>query len=462
MKKKKSLELNPKIYAEVSPFDTNLEEVNIPKEILEYTLTKDQKRAFELIYAFVKGEYKTQDGVLRVGGLAGTGKSVLIQYTCLKLGLTSTNTMFVGYTGQSVNVLRKCGIPAKTIHSSFMVPVQSPLRDENGRKIVKNGIPVLDTKFIPINKISKNISLIIGDEWSFVSEDMEDMILKHKVPLITFGDPLQLPPVNGISRFTENSLDYLMTNIMRQERDSEIIDLSMRIREGDKIPTSKYIDNVRFIRAKDSTEETISYYKPYFSHSDMILTPTNKLRQEVTDIYRKLIVGTDYPYPLEGEPLICRKNNWNLLLCDIMPLTNGTRGVAISDVSLSSISGANKVYYIDFKPDYVADSNDNIYFDNLLCDSEFLMLPFGHKDAIIKYQPRTHCKKNKGRLYNSGAKLEFAYAISVNLSQGSQANNVLYMDKWIGDHEYMRRQRYTAVTRAKDFLVWIRPITDWS
>ena len=53
-------------------------------------------------------------------------------------------------------------------------------------------------------------------------------------------------------------------------------------------------------------------------------------------------------------------------------------------------------------------------------------------------------------MYNTGNKFEYAEAITVHLSQGSQYNKVLYYDEWIGDRNDMLKMRYTAVTRAID------------
>ena len=46
--------------------------------------------------------------------------------------------------------------------------------------------------------------------------------------------------------------------------------------------------------------------------------------------------------------------------------------------------------------------------------------------------------------------MEFAEAITVHLSQGSQYGNVVYWDEWMGDKELMNQLRYTAVTRATE------------
>lgn len=426
--------------------EKQLEPMRLPYSVLEtITLTKDQKNLLEIFDDwYTKKKYK-KIPVLRLGGTAGTGKSTMIQYICMKYEFSLENALFVGYTGQSVNVLRQLGIPASTIHSTFMHPEKLPVYDKNGKEMKnKDGIPITKVKWVPVQHISSNIKIIIGDEWSFVPNDLEDLILKYNCPVVVFGDPLQLPPVHGESRFREDTVHYLMTDIMRQAKDSEIIDLATRIREGDKIKPWKYQDEVRFLKYQDTIEDTFNTFYPFFKHSDVVVTVTNRQRQAITDLYRTRITKAEGPYPEAGEPLICRKNNWAIKVGPF-PLTTGTMGYAINTVASSDIRRKYKVYYLDFQPDYITGD----YFGNLMCDDSFLLKPFGKKDDIdaIREAP--------------GAKIEYAYAVTTHLMQGSSADNVLFMDQWMGDKEYMRRLRYTAVTRARKYLVYIRKPAPW-
>ena len=48
---------------------------------------------------------------------------------------------------------------------------------------------------------------------------------------------------------------------------------------------------------------------------------------------------------------------------------------------------------------------------------------------------------------------EFAYAITVHLSQGSQYDNVFYFKERMGFSDFSRKLDYTAITRAKHGLI---------
>ena len=373
-----------------------------------------------------------------------THNTTLLKYIVGSEKLTTKDCMVVSYTGQAVNVLRQSGVMAKTIHSSFMKSIDVPLV-KNGVVVRKRGIPITITKWVPIKSIPSSVKLIIVDEASFLPESLERQLASYGAPILEMGDPVQLPPVGGKQCFHMGNLDYFLTEVMRQNRDSGIFRLSMALRYGDRIYTGSYNGNdLRFLLGKQDTEDTFFQFRPFLSRADMIITTTNADRQRITDLYRKHIIKTNSPFPQKGERLICRRNDWNLSIGPY-PLTNGTIGYARHTVARSMVDTVNHAYYVDFQPTFI----DNDYYDNLMCDSDFLTDPFG-------------TDKNQREYYTAGQKLEYAHAITVHASQGSQANCVVYIDgNTYGDDEYRMRQRYTAVTRAVNKLYYILAYPQW-
>lgn len=407
------------------------------KETISYKqLTKSQKEGADYFDEWFRNKKFQQKPILRIGGPAGTGKSFFIRYLKEKYKLTKMNCLFVSYTGQAVNILRRNGIPAKTIHSTFMEAREVPLK-KDGKIIKRGGIPLMTIRFIPVTHISSMVKLIIVDEASFLPETLEELISSFNVPVLEMGDPIQLPPVAGKQCFNLDTLDVFFNDPMRHAKESEILELATRIRLGMQVDPSRYFREVTFMRNRGSMEETFQEFQPFFQYSDCTICATNRQRTIITDLYRRNILKTESPYPVKGERLICRRNNWNLLLGDY-PLTNGTIGKALYTVGRSSIDRKTHLYYMDFKPEYI----DNDYYSNLVCDTDFLTAPFGDKG----YDK-----------YNIGNKFEYAHAITVHLSQGSQFNSVLYVDQYIRDLEYLLRLRYTAVTRAQKNLYYILP-----
>lgn len=161
-------------------------------------------------------------------------------------------------------------------------------------------------------------------------------------------------------------LDYFIEGVLRQGKDSEILELATAIRKGEKLETWRFRNEVLFLKAKPTLEDTFMQYRSFIKGSDVVITSTNKQRQTINDMYREVILKTDNPYPRKNERLICRQNDWNLMLGPY-PLTNGTQGYAVGPVGRSMVDKSAHGFYLDFQPDYI----DNDYFDNLFCDSDF-------------------------------------------------------------------------------------------
>jgi hypothetical protein len=81
------------------------------------SLTDDQASAISAAVSWYKNRRKIQQ-VFEINGLAGTGKTSIIPYIIDDLGLDpQSDVVFGTYTGKAASVLRKKGIPCRTIHS---------------------------------------------------------------------------------------------------------------------------------------------------------------------------------------------------------------------------------------------------------------------------------------------------------------------------------------------------------
>jgi exodeoxyribonuclease-5 len=408
--------------------------------ISEDTLTNQQREAYYLINEWLHTKKNKNNMIFRLGGLAGVGKDYLLRYLIEVLGYDQSQCYVTAYTGQAVNVMRQNGILAKTIHSTFMEAYDTILY-KDGKPVIKRGSPVIITKFKKRKYIPSTVKLIVVNEASFLPKDFEEMILNYNVPILELGDPFQLPPVAGEQCFNMNNLDYMIEEIMRQEKDSEIIDLATRFRFNMHINISDYCNEVRFLKAQEDIDKTFFRYYPFFIKNDITLTVNNHDRTRYTELYRKYVIKTNSPYPRKGERLICRRNEWSIMIGDY-PLTNGTQGYAVHTVSKSDINNRSKEYFLDFRPVFI----DNEYYDGLIADGEFLIKPFEDKKADTRFK-------------FGEKKFEYAHAITTHLSQGATYNSIVFMDRYLGyaDEEYAARLRYTAITRAKKRVVYIMP-----
>lgn len=385
-----------------------------------FELTKGQS---ELICEIVNWYSMGYSEDFVYSGPAGTGKTTVLPYIINELGLEQDEVLYVAYTGKASSVLMQKGFDASTIHSAFYDIQEKAIRDKKtGKLVLKNGRPVTKFEFVEKKCISPRIKLIVIDEWSMVSDEFAKVIYKFGIPVIASGDKYQLRPVFGECSFA-NRIKYNLTEITRQAEGSGIIKLATLIRNGEQLPDHYYrFGNDARILSKDYLKDKD------LLKADMILTAKNKTRNTFNDKIRKLH-GHTGKLPEKGDKLINRKNDWSKSLEGI-PLVNGIIGICRHPIIMDECNLSRGIYRMDFQPDYV---DEWTYYEALKCDYDFLNERCGEKEI---------------NLYNDGAKLEYAEAITVHLAQGSQYGDVIYWDEWVGDRDFMQQIRYTAVTRA--------------
>lgn len=387
----------------------------------------------EQIYAIYDLEHwwhSSTKQVFEISGAAGTGKTTLVRYLIERLGLDYSEVLFVAFMGKAASCMARNGLPAKTIHSAIYNYEKVLDRDENGKIVFKeNGKPKMISKFIKKDRIDKKIKLIVVDEGSMVDKKTAIDLLSFNIPIIVLGDLNQLPPVFGDSFFLKNP-DIILHQIMRQEEGNPIIWLSQEVLNGNELKIGVY-GNSAVINKND-----ISEYN--FRYSDIILTGTNRLRYNINNYCReelKQIKNLSYPHI--GEKIICRKNNWSKTIEDNIYMTNGTTGF-VEYVYRDSFNG--KTMTIDFKPDFSKKAFKNVTFSY----KHLYEIPGQNNDEVetIDYTD----------IYND--KIEFAYAITVHSSQGSQWNNCLYLaENIMRNKEDRKKLNYTAITRASKSIV---------
>lgn len=368
--------------------------------------------------------------VYEISGPAGSGKTTMILYAIDKLGIELENVAFLAYMGKAVTQMMRNKLPARTIHSFIYRYVKVPVRDENGNIVRKpNGKTKMKGEFQLIDQLPENIELIVIDEGSMVSEKIAMDILSFGKPVIVLGDLNQLPPVFGKPFFLQEP-DYILTEIMRQNEGNPIIWLSQRILNKEKMIPGVY-GNSAIIEKSDLTDYTLK-------HASIILTGTNKLRYMINVKFREEIFAyKNLDIPHYGEKIICRKNNWNRCIGNGYYLTNGMTGF-VDYVDRESYN--KKSISIDFRPDFLKSSYKNVKID------------YDH----LYSSPTTEMDLEEESFYDFTLdKFEWANAITVHSSQGSQWDNVLYLDERMGGNEdFHKKLMYTAITRAVNSITF--------
>jgi exodeoxyribonuclease-5 len=199
---------------------------------------------------------------------------------------------------------------------------------------------------------------------------------------------------------------------------------------GDHIPYGKYGDKC-YVIPKDKVNDNM------LLNADMILTPTNASRASINKYIREELRGIDSELPVIGEKLICRKNNRNRIIGDGIFLVNGMLGY-VTDVYKSTYN--TRTVDISFTPDF----NDSLNFHNVRID---------YKTLIQSIQTDNGSHKKGYSMYDM---FEFGDCITVHLSQGSQAENVLFISEPFGrgDRDIQNKLNYTGITRAREGLIY--------
>ena len=363
-----------------------------------------------------------------ISGPAGSGKTTIVKTIIQELGINIQDVLFVAYVGKAALQLTRSGVNGRTIHSTFYNIEFIPVKDEEGNVIIKNGRLVTRPQFVKKEKIPSNIKLIVIDEAPMVNETFGVDIESFNIPIICLGDLQQLPPVIGGSKYLLRP-DYVLTKIMRQAEGNPIIYLSQLASRGEPIPYGKYGDKC-YVIPKDKINDNM------LLGADMIITPTNRSRIKYNKYIREELRHINSELPVPGEKLICRKNNRNRIIGDGVYLVNGMLGY-VTDVNKSTYNG--KTVDISFTPDF----NESLQFHNVKIDYKTLM------DSI----QTNNEKYNKG--FSMYDMFEFGDVITVHLSQGSQAENVLFISEPFGfDRILQNKLEYTGITRAREGLIY--------
>ena len=389
------------------------------------TLTNKQEEGLKLAVA----RYKAREPWTCIAGYAGTGKSTLVKFIIAALGLQPEDVAYVTFTGKAASVLRHKGCPnAMTAHKLLYYSKRMP----SGRFVFKPR-PVLEG----------NYSLIVVDEISMLPNDLWELLLSHKKHVIALGDPFQIPPID--KKQDNHILDnphIFLDEIMRQAEESEIIRLTMDIRNY-KVPQYFKGNEIQVLKPSEVVDGMYSW-------ADQIICATNRKRQEINNYMRQAAGRGAEPEP--GDKIICCRNCWDILdLTGDNALVNGTIG-SLGNFEL----GIQEYPIFDFPsvPVMRAEilTNDGI-FQEVTLDYQMLKegKPFLTSEQAYQIYRRPDLKNLEPVDFNYG------YAITGHRAQGSEWDKVLvFEEKFPFDKEEHARWLYTAATRASEKLVLVR------
>lgn len=370
--------------------------------------------------------------IFRLFGYAGTGKTTTIRFITEQLGIAE-DILFAAYTGKAAMVMRKHGLPARTIHSLIYEPsppdqnkcneLHKKLKEENDageRKRIRQELKEASAVHFELRDKRKSdlrdCPLLILDECSMVNEDMLKDLLTFRVPLLVLGDPGQLPPIEGTGALIKEKPDIMLTEIHRQAAGNPIIQLSLRARNGIPIPKGEQYNHLN--QSSLTKEQVFSY--------DQILCGKNLTRIALNQRVRDVKQFEDKIYPCVGDRLVCLKNNpaiglYNGLMCEVIE-----RGELLdSSIELTIKTELDVIMEVK-----ALRAHFDVYYDKEALDS-------------VKWWERQDADE-----------FDFGYCITVHKAQGSQWDNVLLWDDkfFVWDRNNRKKWLYTGITRAAEKL----------
>jgi ATP-dependent exoDNAse (exonuclease V) alpha subunit len=314
-------------------------------------------------------------------------------------------------------------------------------------KLLYDSFPRQGGGFYRKPKPSLIYTVIVVDEVSMVPKSMIDLLLSHKIYVIFLGDPGQLSPINKDenNKLLEQPNIFLET-IMRQAAESDIIQLTMKIRNGEDIEYSKGKDALVIPKRELNTGHLL--------WADTIICATNKKRHEINNQMRELL---GYSGALKaGEKIVVKRNYWEECNVDGEALVNGSIGII------------NKPYesFVRIPPYIKSEKRDLPFiecnftpeggksFNNLRIDKNYLLKEEPCVDWRVSYQ--------LGKLRNKIGDIlpkqaTYGYALTCHCAQGSQWDKVLVIEEdFPFDKKEHARWLYTACTRSSSKLVLVR------
>lgn len=387
-------------------------------------LTAKQEEGLKIAVA----RYKNNEPWTCIAGYAGTGKSTLVKFIVAALGLYPAEVCYIAFTGKAAKVLREKGCEnAMTAH-----------------RLLYQSYPRNDGTFYhkPRRPLDYPYKLIVVDEISMLPKEIWDLLISHRIHVIALGDPGQLPPI-GESNGVLDHPHIFLDEIMRQAQESEIIRLTMDIRDGKPLELFRG-NEVQIIDKKDVVSGMYTW-------ADQILVAKNETRRTVNHLMRKYLHDIDDPAPIVGDKVICLRNDWDhpSEAGDVM--VNGTIGTLTKIDLLNNNPFLRPMMVCDFwSDDYSDDDVENSPQDLIFrgVNMDYRLLTTGEPTVTAQNWKRFP------KIWRP-REFDYGYCITTHKAQGSEYDKVLVFEEFLrGGHH--AEWLYTAATRAKEKLVIVR------
>jgi len=299
-------------------------------------------------------------------------------------------------------------------------------------------------------KTSLGYTIVVVDEISMAPKSMLDLLLSHNIFCIFLGDPFQLPQISKEEAHT--FLDHphvFLDEVMRQAKESEIIQLTMKIRAKENIAEMQGKEVIVLPKKKLVTGHLL--------WANQILCATNAMRFRLNNQMRQLLGYSGLPK--NGEKVVCLRNQWDDLSEDgSVALVNGMTGTIsnpFANFRMAPFYVAMKNHKMNIiQGDFISDEGD--IFKSVEMDKKLIM----EGEYSLDWRESYALGKLKNKIGDIAPRqFAFGYAITTHKAQGSEWDKVTVIEEnFPFDKIEHARWLYTACTRSSEKLVLIRRI----
>jgi exodeoxyribonuclease-5 len=401
----------------------------------------------------IRGRINSGVNVSTLGGLGGTGKSVIVS----ALASVFPRYAVVAPTNKAVKVLKMKGIDrAQTVHSLVKNPKEELPTEAEAQEIARKlssvpPIPLTNQEkrwCVPEfgTKKAEQIEGVICDEASMIDKALFFDLLTQEVPLIFTGDHGQLPPVSKDPDDPAFSLmkspDLVLEKVYRNAGD--IARFAAHLRAGGR---------PEYFRPEDGSVTIGNASTIGFPADSQVLAWKNSTVLRINNDFRKGIGMTGAV--CEGDRIMF-DYNWNDGQTKVFKGSTGTVlsvtfGIAVNPLLEIQMDDDDEVVEV------VADIN---FFTKakIAPQPRYIEAPpsyFSNEEA--EQEDQFGRKRFFGKVPNPsfGVPIRHAYCLTVHKSQGSEWPNVTVVQDMPPWNDDFRAWAYTAASRAKSNLTWL-------
>jgi exodeoxyribonuclease-5 len=355
--------------------------------------SEDQEAALRAVQRWRSVEASAGKQTLTLGGYAGCGKTTLVSHLIREW----PGVAVAALCGKAAAVLRSKGVEsAQTIHSLIYEPV-----DVGGR-----------ITFRKRHHLESWIKTVVIDEASMVSTPIYGDLLSFGLPVLFVGDHGQLEPIGENPRLMVNP-EVRLEKIHRQAADNPILRLATAFRENRRVPNWIAPGGELVIGGRDVFWDAVDAV----DGTEQFICGFNRTRHEVNARVRAKLGRRDVLW--RGDRVICLKNNRP---CGIF---NGQQFEALD----------------------VVECGANLWLRLLTDDGETI--------SVDARKAQFGADLDKDHRGNDVCLFDYAYCVTCHKFQGSESPKAVVLEELARGWE-ARRWRYTAVTRARDQLIYAR------